>query len=479
LAGSFILNVLEVGPSPTATFYLLPSRLWELAIGGLASYIMLHKENTFKNFSSSKYFKLTPDFVSIVGAGLIWAGVRFIDKTEPFPGWWAVLPVLGTTLIIFSGPTGWVNRKILSRPLLIFVGIISYPLYLWHWPLLSFGRILGLAEPSMLVKFLIILLSFGFSWITYKYIETPIRKSSTRILKLASPLFALIFLMAGVGIISFIASMSWLPQTNFQKISRDFEFGYSPNRTELSPKYARLFREECNLSYVEIRSQEIDPTCYVPQHNKTIFIWGDSHAQHLNPGLTDYFSKEDVSILQITSPSCPPQIPFPTNRVCDRSNQLALKKIADLRPDVVILSEQGHILDMGRLKAAIETLHSLGIKNIVLVGPNPEWMPELYKITLRKFIYFHSELPQRLFFGLTEEPFQVEKTLKAEYGDDKQVKYLSLIDHLCDHDGCLTRVGNSLPQDLLLFDSGHFTENGSKRITNSYMGPIIKKMLSL
>src|SRR5690606_36478938 len=108
-----------------------------------------------------------------------------VDKDKAFPGWWALGPVLGTLALLSAGPQAWVNRVVLSRQPLVLLGLISYPLYLWHWPILSFARILSTDElaPSWLSA--CVALSFVLAWLTYRFIETPIRHG--RRLRRATP----------------------------------------------------------------------------------------------------------------------------------------------------------------------------------------------------------------------------------------------------------------------------------------------------
>ena len=115
---------------------------------------------------------------AITGLIFIILSLIFIKHSNAFLGWRVTLPVLGTLLIIGSGSDSWVSKQILSNRILIGIGLISYPLYLWHWSLLSFAHILEgeiLGKPIILV---ILLISFILSWITYKFIEKPIRSTN-------------------------------------------------------------------------------------------------------------------------------------------------------------------------------------------------------------------------------------------------------------------------------------------------------------
>ena len=106
---------------------------------------------------------------------LILLGFFAIQASSLFPGWWALLPTLGAALIVMSNTTSWVNRVALSHPFLVWFGIISYPLYLWHWPLLAYVRILEGGLPSVSVRVGLILLAVFLAWLTYRFIERPIR----------------------------------------------------------------------------------------------------------------------------------------------------------------------------------------------------------------------------------------------------------------------------------------------------------------
>src|SRR4029077_4711684 len=150
---SFTFNVYLVNRSPVADFYLPFTRFWELLVGGLLAYISLN--NTAQRYApfdraisifSTGILLLT--LKSSVGALLIAAAIASMNTHHAFPGWWALLPTVGAVLLISAGPDAWFNRHILAHRVLVFIGLISYPLYLWHWPLLSFLRIASDNPPA-------------------------------------------------------------------------------------------------------------------------------------------------------------------------------------------------------------------------------------------------------------------------------------------------------------------------------------------
>jgi len=135
-ASSFVLNVTLVHRHPSFAFYLPLTRFWEFMAGAM---LADGASNTrFSRFAGSENCRIR-DSASAAGMLLI-AGGLLLARDDGFPGWMATLPVAGTALIIWAGPKSWFNRNFLSRPWLVFVGLISYPLYLWHWPLLVIVR---------------------------------------------------------------------------------------------------------------------------------------------------------------------------------------------------------------------------------------------------------------------------------------------------------------------------------------------------
>lgn len=120
---------------PSASFYFPQTRFWELSIGGLTAVLIRHIN---PGSPASKKQSL----LSIAGLALLLYGFIRIPNASSFPGTWALIPVMSTALIIFSGAQSIINRVILSNPILVWIGLISFPIYLWHWPLLSFARII-------------------------------------------------------------------------------------------------------------------------------------------------------------------------------------------------------------------------------------------------------------------------------------------------------------------------------------------------
>jgi len=288
--------------------------------------------------------KVTRDVLSFVGLGLITLSVLLLSSSVAFPGWWALAPTTGAALILAVGPTAWVNRHVLSLRPLIFVGLISYPLYLWHWPILAFLWIQLGGELSHGIRAAAIFASFLLAWITYRFVETPLRFGAhpqAKVLGLAGA-------MAAIAVCAFFTAHGLKPKT-----SRDNYVAYFSNRR---PDYQygnthKLFvlgREECNFLDIVTNTAKdrIADSCTMPQSGTSVLLWGDSHIQHLASGLRATLPPE-ISLLQVATSGCRPDLEKTSNQTlaCARSNEFARQTVVRVRPDIVILAQKDRQLE--------------------------------------------------------------------------------------------------------------------------------------
>ncbi len=214
-AVSFGLNLYGVKSNPTGTFFSPQTRAWELLCGSLLAWVALNPSRKWESVRAA----LDRHFVRIagqplanvqafLGLALLVGGILFMSKSNPFPGYWAVVPTLGAILVIAAGSGAWLNRVVLSNKFLVWFGLISFPLYLWHWPLLSFARILEGDIPARPIRGAAIVAAIVLAWLTYKFIEKPLRfghffKNTTAVLSVTMVLVGgagmLIYLKDGLG----------------------------------------------------------------------------------------------------------------------------------------------------------------------------------------------------------------------------------------------------------------------------------------
>ena len=352
-AASFALNIFGIFTDDVSAFYSPQTRFWELLTGSLLAWHRLHGRDEISALRHKVVERLgkfantytVEDFVAKVRHIQSWSGVCliafalfFLTKARPFPGWWALLPTIGAALIIAGGPRSGFNRKILSHPLMVWFGLISYPLYLWHWPLLSFARIAVGEVPAAGIRVAAVALSVPLAWLTYLFLEKPIRQGG----RTGSKVAALVVVMGAVG-----------------------GMGYSCYRSDGFADRASIKSAETVLGDLNWGQQEYsDATCkkYFPKFEycrlavdaqPTIALIGDSHANQFFPGLAEQYLMRNENLIMLGRAACPPLIDIVSRYSgkidwCKNNSSDAIKVIADL-PSVrtVILAANWHLYIIG------------------------------------------------------------------------------------------------------------------------------------
>ena len=316
---SLLLSIYQTQTSPIWAFYSLPTRAWELGVGALLLFI---PENFWKN-------RFIP-WVGLIGIAV--ATLKF-DENTAFPGINAMLPV-GATALLIGSIAIWPRffNDLSNNRLSQWLGAISYPLYLWHWPALvlpssALGRPLRIRERIFCILLTIILAHF-----TSKYIEQPIRHK-----KIAGKKIYLFFaattaasLVAGLFITSTASSMITVKGT-------DYKF----NLIDVMEKPS-VYGDNCHSNYGEITSGECiygDKTS-----KKTIVLYGDSHAAQWFPALEQLAIDRAYKLVSLTKSACP-SVDVPRadqgaykNIHCEKWRDYAIDRIRQLRPEAVIMS---------------------------------------------------------------------------------------------------------------------------------------------
>ncbi len=300
---SFIFNCVGIIFYPTATFYLPITRFWELLCGSLLSYGMLFRINILEQTKKESRFwfsnkEFEKNILSFLGLLIISGCVFLYTKELAFPGIWALPPVLGAVFMIKAGEDSWINRVLLSNKILVWFGLISYPLYLWHWPLLSFAQILEEGMPNFDIRIFIVVLSIILAWLTYNFIEKPIRHQEFE--KTVPTLVLSMLFIACMG-----GSLQWFKGYEFRirNVNSDLIALISHPRkspkeqfdcSDLIPAFKKLnFNGLCSLS------KKSDPD---------IMFIGDSHAWQYQSAVWEQFKSN--SVLMVVEVSC---LPFASN----------------------------------------------------------------------------------------------------------------------------------------------------------------------
>jgi peptidoglycan/LPS O-acetylase OafA/YrhL len=357
---SLAVSVWAVRPHPSAAFYLVPSRVFELLIGVLVARVALpaHVSQTRRNV------------ISLAGLGMLLASAAAFDDSTPFPGFAALVPCCGTALMILAG-TGKESlggRIIGASVIVIFLGDISYSLYLWHWPFLVFGRYFFAAPLTWPQAGVLILASIAAASLSWKFVERPFlawRGSPAAVLGLGASMMAAGTAVAGVLALSDGLPSRFSPETLRLLASAD----------DKNPRLA-----ECHNT--EIREIPYDRNCIFGDTKAppTTAVWADSHGDELVVALGERLAKSGKSIMQITSSACPPALDYqPRDRpLCIAHNRSTFERLThDQRIGTVILAAnfiRNSPADWPRLSSGytrvVEGLRSAG-KAVIIVHQIP------------------------------------------------------------------------------------------------------------
>jgi peptidoglycan/LPS O-acetylase OafA/YrhL len=285
-AASFAINMLTAKADPTAAFYSPFSRFWELMIGGMLAWLILHKRDVFPE---------NGNWLSAAGLLLIGIAVVCFDKNDIFPGWRALLPTVGAFLIIAAGPKAWINRTLLANRLPVAIGLISYPLYLWHWPLLSMANIVEGGLVTNGTKALLLVVAFALATATYRLVELPLRTRGNSRVKIGA-LCVMLAALAATGV--FVFKRDGLPSRPVAQSP-----GQAQAMLDVSIR-AQYPAEPCRLS-----NARIDAMCSAYNSKSTgklMVVWGDSHAGAWMPVFFKLAHDRDLRVMVISHIGCPP-----------------------------------------------------------------------------------------------------------------------------------------------------------------------------
>lgn len=449
---SLILSIYYTSKGSSAAYYSPLSRSWELMAGAITACL------AFKlNGKPVKYASL----LSITGLGLILLSFVVINKDSQFPGYIALLPVAGASLIIFSG-SGVVSSVLSFRPLVL-IGLISYPLYLWHWPVYAFMRIHYADDPVVIAKIAGMVISVIAASLTYLYIEKPIRTSKHKV-KLPVGFSTAVFTVGFVGMVTFIND--GFPDRSVNESMRDYL------KVENTYKYfdfvGALRAGECHSVPVEV---SVNNGC-ISNDPHQIFIWGDSYAAALYQGIAKIAKDSGLQVSQATDGNGPPF--FIKGKITDSGKDLyqanldRLEFVREVKPAIVVISwmptAANAIFD--KKQAANELLVTIGkIKHVspstdvIVIGPVPQWKESLIRQVI-KYISTTGRMPPKYMdYGLNPSPFYWDEVISSSMKENN-IEYVSSLKALCVDSKCITRTGDD-PDTLVSVDWGHLTKGGS------------------
>jgi peptidoglycan/LPS O-acetylase OafA/YrhL len=276
---SFLINIGGIAHHQSATFYSPASRAWELLAGaGLACW---------RSRSRAEVPGQKAHACSLAGVLLLVLGFALITRERHFPGGLALIPTVGAALLIAAGPRAWFNRVVLSHPLLVWIGLVSYPLYLWHWPLLSFAQIVESRVPALPIRAGAVVLAVLLAWLTWRYVERPLRTGRQRwkLVLLAGSMAAVAAAAAFINLKDGLPARQPI-QDNIANQKALVLVEDTANAAACKRRYGfQTMYQYCLLAHVE--------------RDPTVVLLGDSHAYHVVAGLTKYYDGLGENLLML------------------------------------------------------------------------------------------------------------------------------------------------------------------------------------
>jgi peptidoglycan/LPS O-acetylase OafA/YrhL len=332
---SLLLSNWGSGTFPSFTFYMLPTRAWEILTGALLA-IILYKRNEIFNS------KLINQFFSLAGLGLIIYSFFIFDSSTPFPSFKTLIPIFGTALIILTANKGTLAFKFLSLGPIVTMGLISYSAYLWHQPILAFARYRLVEDLSLITVFALCSLSIVIAYASWKWLETPFRNpkivSSRLLLQLT---ISLIVILVSFGL--------YLHYSNgaLNRVPPDYLATTFYKDLNKVPNKVGLYGKNCVSNLAEL--------CTINSINENVtLLIGDSHSADFSNNFNNFASQKAIGAYQLSMGGCSFMISsFNKNKECQKAS-LLLRELIELKKVeriIFITNQYKHLSYLTKLEA--------------------------------------------------------------------------------------------------------------------------------
>jgi len=442
-AFSFAASAFGAYRYPSSTFYLAPTRAWELLLGTILALKM------FPEISGV----IRRNIATLSGTGLILLAAVFFSATTPFPGLAALAPCLGAALIIAGGETGGslVGRALSSKPA-VFVGLISYSLYLWHWPIIVFqkiGTILVNGSSDRVGGLIAFAVSFVVAILSWKFVELPFRNGRLKVS--GKPLFGAAFASSFL-VAAFAACMlitHGLPSrfpSEAVRVASYLDYGTKDE-----------YREGTCFVLPSAKSESFDPSTCLRQDpaKKNYLLIGDSHAAALWYGLAKTLN--GVNVMQATAAGCKPtlqNVREASIQCTDLMKFVFTDYLTTHHVDSLLIAARWERSDLPRLTETITWARRHEIR-VTVFGPMLQYdssLPRLLATSIR------DNDPTIPYSHRVAECARLDTEMSATAETTWQVRYVSFFKKLCRGASCIEYAGHGVP---LQFDYGHLTRDGS------------------
>lgn len=441
-AGSLAIGfaLIAVNKAPAA-FYLLPPRAWELALGGL--------------IAAGGFPAVAPRWrgmVAATGLVMVIASLFVITPDSAFPAPWALLPCIGTALLIAYGEAA-PTARLLSLPPMRFVGDISYSLYLWHWPVMAFWRLERGVELSAAEMAATITLSFLLAILSYRLIERPFldrtrRVPTRRVLWLAAAGIALVAAL-GAGAARYGATTQ-IADPKVRKILSYLDYDFTPVAQK---QFASgiCMADTYNTGFDVARCATLRPD------RPNILVMGDSHAGHVVQAIRERMKAANV--MQVTATGCGPLLPTLGAKRCLEVMAIGFAPLPGTgKLDRVILSARWEDGDLPMLLRAIRHFQARDVA-VTVLGPAVEYDEPMPRLLARGVMRGDTSMVAA---SRNTEKWAIGEAMQAGLAGSGAT-YVSMQDVECPQGVCPLFDSEGGP---FHFDYGHYTLAASRTLVN-------------
>jgi len=453
---SLAMSIALTPDNHRSSYFLIHTRAWELLLGSVIALGLIPAPvRTWQRESAST-----------IGLLAIAVAVVCFGEKTPFPGYAAVLPCLGAALIIWAGGTTLVARGLSFAPI-VFVGLISYSLYLWHWPLIVFAKLLLVQPFTPFQQLTLIAVATAFSILTWRFVETPFRRRSGTMSSRKA-----VFAGGGLslGALAIAAAMLVGVQGMPNRFPSEI-LSIAAAAQDANPK-----RAKCHFDGT--LAGDFDKSCVLgaPVAPATI-VYGDSHGAELAAALGALAEFRNESVRELTASSCPPSIGFahPGRPECAAYNAKTLKHLVALPPTTIVIATNAvawtHEYSAEFLRGLEQALHALssaGHRVIVFgqVPPHPNQLP--VPATLARQAMLGTK-PETYAFRPDMNALRKLDATLAGLASAAGATYISLLPTLCNENECKAAIDGA----VLYFDDNHLTVAGEKLIAAKLLAPVL------
>jgi peptidoglycan/LPS O-acetylase OafA/YrhL len=450
------ISQLKVGE--VKSYFLLSSRAHELLIGALTFFV------SQKAPLSSR---ATASVLSALGMALMVASMFLISRGVPFPGVNSLYPCIGAALMIYAGRTENAMAPLLKNKVMVSIGLISYSLYLWHWPIFSFLRYRGIPITPA-VGTVSVALSFVLAFLTWKFIENPIRRSRSIDFKRA---FVQIYLPPAVLCMS-VGLYSYMTEgapKRFPDETRELIASYS---------YARDLTRSCSVRAEDYKKVSV---AYLQEHcafgdtarqKPDVLLMGDSHADHFKPFVDQLAGKANLKAVYHVQGSCPPTALPKSGKeptACEKRNADLLDMAADFKYVVLagFWSSEAKDTDLeADLRLAVERIVKAGATPVIFKD-NPYYEPDLSQCVLHRKRGWVAQdkncnIPYSFVAQTQGSVDDIINRVKARYAQTVIVDPKRI---MCNSSECVTYIANT----ALYKDANHINTKAAKLLGEQYV----------